>query len=592
MMPPLNLGFLPFLNRVEKAALNAVEAEVEWFCLPAGQTLFDAGDPADAFYLVRSGALAAFHTGPDGRPELVGHIRQGEPVGEMALMEDRPHTASVYALRDSELVRLPKATFHRLTRRHASLMQELARMMLYRLRGGELRARTEPKVFALIATSPTIDLAERARSLRDALAATGRSSVILDEDAAGWPGTRLDAFEDENDIVFLCAKLSEANWARRAMGRADRIWVLARADAHPSVPLMPDDASPAAKLKLIDVVMLHHGGDRPGAGARAWIEAADAARCFHLRQGPNEREDYARLARIIAGRSIGLVLSGGGSRAYAHVGAIRAFRDAGIHFDVTGGASMGGIIAAGIAMGWSQDEMEDRIYRAFVQTSPLNDWVLPVVALTKGRKVDRRLDEHFGDALIEDLVRPFFCVSSNLKDGSTHLHRTGRLSHALRASISVPGLLPPVTDGENVLVDGAVFSNFPVDQLRALHRGVNVGSDVTRNIGLDPQDFINPPGFFRWMMRHGLSDPPPIASLLMRAATVGVMEQHAQTHSDVDLLVLPELDIELREWRRFDEAVEAGYTAATRLLRDTDSTVLDRLKGKAGQTVPVRPGET
>ena len=62
-MPPLNLGFLPFLNRVEKAALNAVEAEVEWFCLPAGQTLFDAGDPADAFYLVRSGALAAFHTG-------------------------------------------------------------------------------------------------------------------------------------------------------------------------------------------------------------------------------------------------------------------------------------------------------------------------------------------------------------------------------------------------------------------------------------------------------------------------------------------------------------------------------------------------
>ena len=168
MIPPLNLGFLPFLNRVEKAALKAVEAEVEWFCLPAGQPLFDAGDPADAFYLVRSGALAAFRTGADGRSELVGHIRQGEPVGEMAMIEDRPHTASVYALRDCELVRLPKHAFDRLTRKHASLMHELARMMLFRLRGGSLNQRAEPKVFALISTSPTIDLDFRAVELKAA----------------------------------------------------------------------------------------------------------------------------------------------------------------------------------------------------------------------------------------------------------------------------------------------------------------------------------------------------------------------------------------------------------------------------------------
>ncbi|TGY89692.1 cyclic nucleotide-binding domain-containing protein [Marinicauda algicola] len=583
-MPPLNLGFLPFLNRVEKAALKAVEAEVEWFCLPAGETLFEAGEPADAFYLVRSGALAAFKTGADGRPELVGHIRQGEPVGEMALVEDRPHTASVYALRDSELVRLPKATFHRLTRKHASLMNELARMMLYRLRGGELRARTEPKVFALIATSPTIDLDARAEQLQAALARLGLKSAILDVESADWPGPQLDAYEADHDVVFLCAKLSDALWARRAMGRADRIWVLARADAKPSTPLMPDDASPAAKLKLIDVVMLHHGGDRPGLKAAPWVEAADAARCFHLRQG--HEEDYHFLARIVAGRSVGLVLSGGGSRAYAHVGAIRAFREAGVVFDVTGGASMGGIIAAGLAMGWSQDELEDRLYRAFVETSPLNDWTLPVVAMTKGRKVDRRLAEHFGDVEIEDLKRPFFCVSSNLKDASVHVHRTGLVRQALRASIAVPGLLPPVTDGENVYVDGAVFSNFPATQLKALHRGCNIGCDVTRNIGLDPKDFLEPKGFFEWVLTHGFSEPPPVASLLMRAATVGVLERHESVREEVDLLVLPELEVELREWKRFDEAVEAGYRAATELLRNTDAETVKRLKAGSAKRVP------
>ena len=136
----LGLSILPFFNRVEKAALRAVEAEVEWFCLPAGQTLFEEGEIADSFYLVRSGALAAFRRGADARPELVGHIRAGEPIGEMALVEDRPHSASVYALRDSELVRLPKAAFDKLTNKHASLMRELSKMIAAKSSGRSRRA--------------------------------------------------------------------------------------------------------------------------------------------------------------------------------------------------------------------------------------------------------------------------------------------------------------------------------------------------------------------------------------------------------------------------------------------------------------------
>ena len=116
---PLNLSFLHFLNRVEKSVLDAVEHEVEWFCLPAGQLLFREGDEADANYLVRSGALAAFRNGALGRPDLIGYIRAGEPVGEMSMLDETPHSASVYALRDSELVRLPKTSFERLTNKHA-----------------------------------------------------------------------------------------------------------------------------------------------------------------------------------------------------------------------------------------------------------------------------------------------------------------------------------------------------------------------------------------------------------------------------------------------------------------------------------------
>ncbi|MEE2567251.1 patatin-like phospholipase family protein [Hyphobacterium marinum] len=572
----LNLSFLNFFDHVGKAALAAVEDEVEWFCLPAGSLLFAENDPADAFYLVRSGALAAFRDGAMGRPNLIGYIRAGEPVGEMSLLEERPHSASVYAMRDSEIVRLPKASFERLTDKHPSLMRELSKMMLRRLRTGPLRGGSEPRVFALVSTSPTVDLDYRAHALKDAMAELGVTCAVAGDECADWPGTKLDEFEASHDLVFLTARLGDPQWARRAMGRADRVWLLARADARPSLPLLPDDPTPAAKLKLLDVVLIHHQGVARAVQPREWADAAGATRLFHWRQGSTA--DISRLARTLAGRSVGLVLSGGGARAYAHIGAVRAFAEAGIPFDFIGGASMGAIIGAGVGLEWSQEELVDRVHEAFVASNPLSDWRLPVVSLAAGNKVDARLERHFGDVDIADMSRPFFCVSSNLSNGLPRVHRSGLLRAALRASIALPGILPPVVDGDDLLVDGAVFTNFPSEQMRAFHRGANIGSDVTRARGVDPADFVDPPSFFGWVRRHGFGDPPPIASLLMRAATAGTMvSKHAEFLDAADLVALPETDTDLREWKRFHDTIESGYDAAMRAVEAMDDELRARL---------------
>jgi len=558
---PLNLSFLGFFDDVGKSALKAVEHEVEWFCLPAGQMLFAEGEPSDAFYLLRSGALAAFRDGAMGRPNLLGYIRAGEPVGEMSMLEERPHSASVYAMRDSEIVRLPTASFERMADQHPSLMRELSKMMLRRLRSGPQRGGSEPRVFALISCSPTIDLEYRAKELQAGLARIGVTCAIVGDEATDWQGPKLDAYERDHHVVLLTARLGDSNWARRAMGRADRVWLLARGDARPSVPLLPDDPSPAARLKLLDVVLVHDGGKSPASRPQDWADAAEAARVFHWRQERND--DLARLARTLAGRSVGLVLSGGGARAYAHIGAVEAFRNAGMQFDFIGGASMGAIIAAGVALEWSQEELVDRVRDAFVSSNPLGDWQLPVISLARGNRVDERLEEHFGNIEISDLPRPFFCVSSNLSNGRPFVHRRGRLRDALRATIAIPGILPPVIDGENILVDGAVFTNFPSEQMKAFHRGVSAGSDVTRARGVNPDDFRDPPGFFGWVRKNGFNELPPIASLLMRSATAGVMVgQHQAFREAVDLLVLPDTDTDLRQWKRFEETIDSGRRAA------------------------------
>ena len=570
----LNLSFLGFFDDVGKATLKAVGHEVEWFCLPAGHMLFAEGEPSDAFYLLRSGALAAFRDGAMGRPNLLGYIRDGEPVGEMSMLEERPHSASVYAMRDSEIVRLPTASFERLADKHPSLMRELSKMMLRRLRSGPQRDGSEPRVFALVSCSPTIDLDFRAKELQTALARIGVTCAIVGDEAADWQGPKLDAFERDHHVVLLAAKLGDSNWARRAMGRADRVWLLARGDARPSTPLLPDDPSPAARLKLLDVVLVHDGGKSPASRPQEWADAAEAARVFHWRQERND--DLARLARTLAGKSVGLVLSGGGARAYAHIGAIDAFRKAGMEFDFIGGASMGAIIAAGVALEWSQEELVERVSAAFVASNPLGDWQLPVISLSRGRRVDERLEEHFGDVEISDMSRPFFCVSSNLSNGRPFIHRRGRLRDALRASIAIPGILPPVIDGENVLVDGAVFTNFPSEQMKAFHRGVSAGSDVTRAKGVNPSDFRNPPGFFGWVRQNGLNELPPIASLLMRSATAGVMVgQHQAFREAVDLLVLPETETDLRQWRLFEDTVDSGRRAAEFAMSELSRDELD-----------------
>jgi NTE family protein len=259
---------------------------------------------------------------------------------------------------------------------------------------------------------------------------------------------------------------------------------------------------------------------------------------------------------------VGLVLSGGGARAYAHVGAIRELRKAGCPIDFIGGSSMGAIVGAAVAMGWDDEEIDWRLRKAFVETNPLADMALPLIAMTLGEMVGARLREHFGEQQISDLWLPFFCISSNLTSGSFQTHRRGVLREALRASIAIPGLLPPAVQDNNVLVDGAVMKNFPTDVMRGLHLGPVVGVDVTRGRNITADEVARPSSVWRWFLSGQWRKGPPIVSLLLRTATVSTGREMIASREATDLLILPKMDhVEIRDWEAYDEAVAAGGAA-------------------------------
>jgi NTE family protein len=205
---------------------------------------------------------------------------------------------------------------------------------------------------------------------------------------------------------------------------------------------------------------------------------------------------------------------------------------------------LGAIIAAGVAMGWSDEDMQLRYRRSFVDTNPVNDYTVPFLALTRGKKVTRLLEREYGEVLIEDLRIPYFCVSANLTTGRLYEHREGRVSQALRAAVAIPGVMPPVFSDQGVLVDGAAINNLPVDVMQRHAPGFVIGCDV----GAD---------------RHFGESRVNIFQVLMRAGMVNSTASERIQRELADVLLKPPLThIDLLNWQAFDVAIEAGYRYA------------------------------
>ena len=544
-------------------ARSRVQADASWFSLPGGQTLYAAGDPSDQLYLLRAGRLGVFRREPGSEPQFLGVIRPGEPVGEMALVAGSAHSADVVALRDSEIFSLPRDAFFEACESDATVMTELARLMILRTRQAAAKgALGEPSVFGFLPVGAPGPIRPMVEGIAQEIAALGYSVTCIGSEAHTAPTEWFSNVERDHDFVLYLAETSDQNWRPLVSRQVDRLFRVGRGDRKPSRrgDATPRPPSPLEAQQLVDLILVHSADARSPSGSEAWLDAENPARLFHLRR--EHAPDLQRLARVLTGQSVGLVLSGGGARAYAHIGAVRALRERGVPIDFLGGVSMGAVIAAGVALGWDDAEMERRIRQAFVDTSPLDDVALPILAMTHGVKVNERLAHNFGQTEIADLWLPFFCLSSNLTTGAYHMHRRGLLRTALRATISLPGVLPPATDGQNVLVDGAVMKNFPADVMRISQIGPIVGVDVTSGRSITADDVARPSTFWRWIWSGQWRRGPPIVSLLMRAATVSTSRDLAAAREATDLLVLPDVaKVEIRDFGAFEPAVAEGYRA-------------------------------
>ncbi len=564
---------LGFSNSPLWAGLDPeAQSDLISLCVPlslrGGCILFREGDPADALYILAAGALGISVRNDEGHQRKIARVLPPETVGEMALLSDGPRSATAVALRDVLLLKLTREAFDSFVARWPAALTYLARLLSERLRlsthaGAVVHA---PSTLALIAVTEGVSAPDFSRALAREMERIRGPHIALVEAAPpdadeGW----YHRLESASDATLYVASGRNPEWAELIYRRADHVLLLAK-PGEAIVSARPGLDVSVGEWRRCDVVCIQDANAARPLPSHSSL--ADLAVDLRVQVRDGEARSFARLARIVLGRAFGLVLSGGGARGFAHIGVLQALQEQGYSVDMVSGTSIGAVIAAGCASDWSIEEIRRRIFDAFVVGSPFTDYTIPIVALLRGRKIDACLAEQFGDISIEDLWLPFFCVSSNLTTGRTKLHTSGPLWRALRASVAVPGLLPPVIDPEGVLVDGAVTNNLPADAMADLQRGSVVAVDVARDAAL-----VTPTeSRLTAVMRRVLAVPPDmptIVNVLFRAATVPGEAQTMLARSRADAILRPPLAaVDLRAWHQFDAIAQIGYDYTAGAVRE------------------------
>jgi NTE family protein len=549
------LAASPLFAGLDSATLTALANAMQWVRLPGGERLFEQGEESDALYLLLYGRLAVSKVHEDGSTHPVGTIGPGECVGEIGLIGQVPRLARVTALRDSELLRLPRSAFERLVARHPGPMLAMARVALKRSHNPDEAVLAQ--CFAILPVSAGVDVTGFAKKLAHALGANPDGALIDAAQGRGRDAGWYSAREARSGQIVYVGDHDPA-WRETCIRQCDSLLLLADGHATPDeIAATLPTVSPHVPQHLL---LLQRGAPPPGR-TRLWREALPAIAAHHHVRAP---EDIARVARRLSGKAMGLVLSGGGARGFAHIGVVRALREAGIAIDYVGGASIGAVIGAGVAADWSYEQLVEVYRQCFFDTNPVSDWTLPLVSLRTGNKVSRLLRRAFGERDFEDLPLPFFAVSSNLTAGALHVHEQGALWKGLRASCAIPGVLPPVFQDGQVLVDGGVIDNLPVEEMHKRLAGQIIACDVGGSYRLETviEETELPPLWRMFTEWYGPSRRrrPSLAQILLRAGMVNSDATVQRRRKQTALLLKPKLPgVDLLEWGEFHRTIDLGY---------------------------------
>ncbi|MCA9980090.1 MAG: patatin-like phospholipase family protein [Anaerolineales bacterium] len=564
-----------------------------------GEKLFTAGTVDEACYFVANGRLKMIDPAQYaklGKPATV-RLGRGDVTGLEAFLGQTTQRYEVTAVRDSVVLRLSRDAFDTFARAYPTVaIQFLAALAHHHIQALSTPPTPNPAglSIALLPLHTTVNIDKIGTAVWTALEQhkpalylnrTGFNKIFQKEDTADLPARAprnlelvnwLQVKERKYTYFVYEAEPNWSEWTQRCLRQADVILLIADATASPIPSPMEEQLAAFARGARQELVLVHPAQTKQPSGTVKWLEPRHGRVQAHHHTRHGHLPDYERLVRRLTGQSIALVLGGGGARGIAYLGVFHALQEANIPIDFVAGTSMGAIMGATLALEIPDDTLL-KVAHVLSQWSRVFDFTLPVVSLLESNTLTDKIREVYGTADLEDAWRPFFCMSSNLTRAAQECHQTGPVWQAIRASSALPGLFSPVVNAQGeLLVDGGVLNNLPIDTMQKLHNphrliAVNVfaankladrynldtsvsGWDVLRN-KLDP--------------RQESSPVPLLFQYLWRTIVLNDVHQARRKLKWADLYIEPPVEkFHMLAFSSYEELIEMGYKAAQDALKD------------------------
>ncbi|MEO1488525.1 MAG: cyclic nucleotide-binding and patatin-like phospholipase domain-containing protein [Pseudomonadota bacterium] len=564
---------------LSQAALAQLEAASETRIIKGGEMLVRYGEASDALYIVSAGR---FHVQlPDGR--VVAEIEAGEPVGELAFFSGGTRTADVRASRDSEVFALTREAYDRVVESHREITESILATVARRLAATTASAKAmEAKPGRVVALLPAAgsripeDLAEQ---LTASLSKYDAPRLVCDVDMPSGLGPEDAQFghwiaelEASAGRILLKASDNEA-WNRAIARNSDDVLLIAPlSDSDPALSELETYALPLFHPGNRMLMLWRERATQAISGTIAWLDARHVKLHHHV---PLDSEAaFDRVARFMAGRANGVVLAGGGALGCAHIGVMRALIENGVPIDYYGGTSAGAAMGGALARGLSAQETLDQMQEMFIANKAMKRVTIPVHSFLDPRVFDDQLRERYGTQDIADLPYNFFGVSTNLSTNGIYVHTRGPLWEAVRASGSLPTILPPlITEAGDILVDGGVLDNIPVAIMRELKAGPNVvvalrsDAGAAWRINASYSDVRTPAQLARDIVLRRKPDHefPSLIEIMSRSMVVASEGTVEASLAAADALLVPPIpeDMQILDWHLGKDVAEAArrYTA-------------------------------
>ena len=481
----LDLAEIPFFSALSQEAVDYLRSRAPIREYPQGSIIVRAGDVGKYFQAIADGAVwvqTSDRANSKNRGVLLG---PGQVFGEMSLFSGAPVANTLVATKDTACFCIDDKEFLSLLEREPSLHRNLTKILIDRLRK-QTHADSSGPSLILLAYQPSSEI-------------SALFARIMDRAISHYaPGAEIYGGDNKSFNPAMPSRI--VRWRESAPGQQYLVLKIRTND----IPALIDIIEPNdVILQISDVTkrndnteMVHIQtgvadyarvfiGSPPPRDPNPWayrvapIELELASTSGGERWDANEHSTLSRIARYLTNKEIGIAMSSGAARGFAHLGVLEALEQAHVPIDVLSGSSMGGIVGLTLARKGNVADTIQQVREQLGRNRNIRDRsVFPRGSIFVGAKIAQAAENTFSDCTFSDLTLPVFVATADIVAGERVIIDRGEVRKAVLATSAIPGFFPPIANGNRLLVDGGVVSWVPVDALNNRRCGLRIAINV------------------------------------------------------------------------------------------------------------------